>query len=153
MEVVLQPDEQLAKEETFTSSLLLVWLKTNFKLTNKRVTGTHPNTLFGVIPLGQQQFTYPLKNIASVAASTKFYFWRLILGLVLLYAGISIITSSFIPALVLLLLALNLLFHSYTATFIVTNNAGQAPIIELSILEKDKVSQLVSSINHQIAAL
>ncbi len=151
MDVVLTAEEQLVKKEILKVNLLLVWLQTDFTLTNKRIVCSYPNTLMGIIPLGQNQITYPLKNIAGVTGSTKFHFWRFVVGLFLLIFGLKMLTGSPAGGLIMLLLAASLLLNSYTSTFIITNNAGQAPVIELSIIEKEKVAQLVSDINHKIA--
>lgn len=153
MKPVLSQEEGLVREDIFTSNLLLAWLKTDFTLTNKRVVGSYPNTLMGLIPLGQNQLTYPLKNIAGVASSTKFHFWRLVIGLFFGIFGLQMLSSSPAGGLILLLIAASFILNSYTATFIVTNNAGQAPVIELSILEKDKVAAFVADINHKISEL
>lgn len=153
MELILGSEEQMVKKESFNASLLLVWLKTDFTLTTKRIGGTNPNTMLGIIPLGQKQFTYPLKNIASVSSSTQFHFWRLIIGIVLSYIGLKMFGESFLGGLVLALLGLSCLLNCYTVAFSIANNAGQAPAIELSILEKDKVAALVSDINHKISEL
>jgi hypothetical protein len=74
MSTILGKDERIIKEATFTANLILFWLKANYTLTNKRVTGHTPNTLLGLIPLGKAQIAQPLKTIASVASSTKFSF-------------------------------------------------------------------------------
>ena len=110
MSTILGKDEQKIKEATFTANLILFWLKANYVLTNKRVTGHTPNTLFGLIPLGKAQIAQPLKTIASVASSTKFSFLRLIIGVVFLIIGGSVIGSSFFGGVILLILgAINIL--------------------------------------------
>ncbi len=153
MSLPLSKDEQLVNEETFTTNLLLFWLKTNFALTTKRVMGNAPNTLMGIIPLGKNEITYPLKNIAGVASSTKFHFLRLIIGIFLVPISLSILTSSFLLAIVLLLLGALALLNCYTSTLVITNNAGQAPVVEVSILDKGKVQSFVNVINSKIADL
>lgn len=153
MGLVLSKDEVLQREDTFTTNLVLFWLKTDFSLTSKRVMGHAPNTFLGMIPLGKSEFTYPLKNIAGIAASTKFHFVRLLVGLILVFAGFGVFDSSFIGAIILILLGLSPLANCYTSTFVITNNAGEAPIIELSILEKDKVAEFVGAANAAIAEL
>lgn len=150
MSTILGKDEQKIKEATFTANLILFWLKANYVLTNKRVTGQSPNTLFGLIPLGKGQIAQPLKTIASVTSSTKFSFMRLLIGLILVFAGVYFITSFGI--ILLLLGAINIL-NCYTATFVITNNAGQPEGYEISILEKSKVEEFVNEVNTVIADL
>lgn len=153
MSTILGKDEQKIKEATFTANLILFWLKANYVLTNKRVTGHTPNTLFGLIPLGKAQIAQPLKTIASVATSTKFSFFRLIIGVVFLVIGFSVMGSSFIGGIILLILAAINILNCFTATFVITNNAGQSTGYEISILEKSKVVAFTNEVNTIIADL
>jgi len=150
MSTILGKDEQKIKEATFTANLILFWLKANYVLTNKRITGHTPNTLLGLIPLGQAQVAQPLKTVASVTSSTKFSFIRLLIGLILVIAGFALIGSFGI--ILLILGAVNIL-NCYTATFVVTNNGGQSVGYEISILEKSKVVEFVDEIITVIADL
>jgi hypothetical protein len=59
MSTVLGKDEKSIREDVFTANLVLFWLKANYTLTNKRVTGDTPNTLLGLIPLGKAQIAQP----------------------------------------------------------------------------------------------
>jgi len=153
MNITLSKDEKLIREDLFTTNLVLFWLKTNFSLTTKRIMGYAPNTILGIIPLGKAEITYPLKNIAGVSSSTKFHFKRFIFGVILILIGIAMVQDPSILSVVILLFGAILLLNSYTSTFTITNNAGEAPVIELSILEKNKVKNFVAQINHQIADL
>jgi len=153
MSTVLGKDEEKIREDVFTANLILFWLKANYTLTNKRVTGHTPNTFLGLIPLGNAQVAQPLKTIASVISSTKFHFGRLLIGLILLIAGFAMFGSSFIVAIILIVLGLVNILNCYTATFVITNNAGQSTGYEISILEKDKVQNFVNEVNTIIADL
>lgn len=153
MSTILGKDEQKIKEATFTANLILFWLKANYTLTNKRVTGHTPNTLFGLIPLGKAQIAQPLKTIASVASSTKFSFLRLIIGIVFLVIGFSFMGSSFLGGIILLILGAVNILNCFTATFIITNNGGQSTGYEISILEKSKVVEFTNEVNTIIADL
>lgn len=150
MSTILGKDEQKIKEATFTANLILFWLKAHYTLTSKRVTGHTPNTLFGLIPLGTAQVGQPLKTIASVTSSTSFSVLRLLIGIVLIIAGLALITSFGI--ILLILGAVNIL-NCYTATFVITNNAGQSVGYEISILEKSKVVEFADEVNTVIADL
>ena len=153
MSTILGKDEKQIKEATFTANLILFWLKANYVLTNKRVTGDTPNTLFGLIPLGTAQIAQPLKTIASVASSTKFSFMRLIVGAALLIGGIFSMGGSFILGLILVIIGAINILNCFTATFVITNNAGQSTGYEISILEKAKVVAFTDEVNSVIADL
>ncbi len=153
MTTILGKDEQKIKEATFTANLILFWLKANYTLTNKRVTGHTPNTLFGLIPLGKAQISQPLKTIASVASSTKFSFLRLIIGVVFLVMGFSVVGSSLFGGVILLIFGAINILNCFTATFVITNNGGQSTGYEISILEKSKVIEFTNEVNTVIADL
>ncbi len=153
MSTILGKNEQIIKKATFTANLILFWLKANYVLTNKRVTGDTPNTLFGLIPLGKAQIAQPLKTIASVTSSTKFSFLRLIVGVVFLIIGLSTLGSSFIGGIILLILGAINILNCFTATFVITNNAGQSSSYEISILEKSKVIEFTNEVNTVVADL
>lgn len=153
MSIVLSKDEQIVDTQEFTTNLILSWIKTKFSLTSKRIVGSEPNTLFGAIPLGSKEITYPLKSIAGVGVSTKFHFKRLLLGLFLVFTGFGFLGDSFLVGLILLLLGALPLLNSYTSTLSITNNAGQSHNIEMSILEKDKVQDFVQKTNNSIAEI
>lgn len=151
MSTTLGKDEQIVSEKTFTANLILFWLKATYCLTNKRVTGTAPNTLLGLIPLGSAQVAQPLKTIASVNSSTKFHFIRLLFGLIFFFVGIFLFGTSFILGLILVVLGLVNILNCYTATFVIINNGGQHVGYEISILEKAKVQDFVNEVNTAIA--
>lgn len=154
MNVALAKDEVIVKEDSFTTNLIFFWLKTNFILTSKRVVGRFPNTLFGLIPLGRIEVTYALKNVAGVASSTRFHLLRFILGIFMSLAGLWALNHSILIALIFLLPAVLLILTSYTTTFVIANNAaGQAPVIELSILERGKAHNFVVEVNSKISEL
>lgn len=153
MSTVLGKDEQIIREEVFTANLILFWLKANYNLTNKRITGHTPNTFLGIIPLGKSQVSQPLKTVASISSSTQFHFMRLLIGAILLIVGLSMFGSSFILAIILALFGLVNILNCFTAVFYITNNAGESTGYEISILEKDKVQSFVSEINTTIADL
>jgi hypothetical protein len=153
MSTILAKNEHNVKEDSFTANLILFWLKAYFSLTNKRVTGQAPNTFLGLIPFGSAQIAQPLKTVASVASSTQFFFKRLLVGLISLGVGLSMFGDSVLVGFFLVLFGLINILNCYTATFVITNNAGQDIWREISILEKAKVQNFVNEVNTAIAEL
>lgn len=147
MEHILGADERSVEKNGFTSNLVLAWLKTNLSLTNKRMIGETPNTLFGLFPLGKKQITYPLRNISSVGVSTKFHIGRFFLGLVFFTGfGFATITNIIYSALSIFFFA-----SSYTTSLNITSNSGSNSFIEMSILEKEKAESFANKINKCIS--
>jgi hypothetical protein len=155
MNITLSKEEINLKENAFTSNLILFWLKSNFLLTNKRLIIKHPNTLFGLIPLGYKQIDQPLKTIASISCSTQFILSRFIVGALILFLGIKTIgTGTLFGTILFIAIGVLNIVNCYTTKFVILNSSGQkAAVYELSILEKEKVQMFVSQINTQIAEL
>ncbi len=153
MSTILGKDEQKIKEATFTTDLILFWFKANYVLTNKRVTGHTPNTLLGLIPLGKVQIAQPLKTIASVITSTNFSFLRFIIGVVFFILGLTTVGSSIFGGIILLIIGVINILNCFTATFVITNNAGISTSNKISILEKSKVIAFTNEVNTIIADL
>lgn len=156
MSTVLANSESISREDTFTANLVLFWLKADYKLTNKRITGVTPNTLLGFIPIGKKQIAQPLKTIASVMSSTKFHPKRFVIGMIFLAIVGNTINEleSFDPmALFFFIIGAVNLANSYTSTFIISNTGGQNQTYEISILEKQKVKDFVDKVNLEIAEL
>lgn len=154
MNTTLGKDETVIKEVTFSPNLVLFWLKANYVLTNKRLSGRRPNTFAGVIPLGKVNVSQPLKTIASVACVTKFWFKRLLAGLIFLVIGGALVSEvSFMAGLLVLLVGIGNILTCYTAYFNVTNNAGQDLGCEVIITAQAEVEAFANQINHVISDL
>jgi len=153
MSVVLGKDEKIVSEHKFKPNLILFWLKADYVLTDKRLTGSQPNVFLGLIPLGKGQVNQPLKTIASVNSVTKFYFKKFLVGLILLIAGFAVLGETVIGGIIVALLGAIILLNSYMSTFVIMNNGGQTVGYSLSWLEKSKVEQFVSEINTVVSEL
>lgn len=154
MNTTLGKDEAVIKEIKFSPNLFLFWLKADYTLTNKRLTGQQPNTLFGLIPLGKRNVSQPLRTIASVACVTKFWFKRLLVGLLFLVIGVGVMAeASFIGGLVLVVIGLGGVLNCYTAYFNVTNNAGQELGCEVIITAQAEVEAFANEMNQVISEL
>lgn len=71
-EFTFAPGEKNIIGDRFSPSVIIFWLKTSIAASSTRIQYTTPNTLFGLIPLGADTKTIPLRNVASVDTSTKF---------------------------------------------------------------------------------
>ncbi len=69
---ILGADEHIITEEMFTPEIGYFWLKSKYKLTNKRIISSAPNIFLGVIPSGRRERSLPLNNISSVMTSMNF---------------------------------------------------------------------------------
>ncbi|NRG32546.1 hypothetical protein [Niallia circulans] len=145
--------EKKLKEGTYCTNVLLRWLTTDLLLTNKRFKGYDRNTVLGLMPIGKNEVTMSLKNIASVSTSTKFHLKRFLFGLFFTFIlGLpSFVNGDFFIGLVLILIGIVPLFNSYTCSLNVSNNGGLALPIEISILERGNLQEFANAINDTIA--
>lgn len=152
--LVKKREETTILEIKVTSNLLLFWLKSNIKLTNKKVEGNFPNTILGIIPFGKDNLVQPLRNISAVKSSNKFYLSRLITGILLICFGlISMLINFGLIDLIILLIGITGLLNCYTAGISISNHAGGGIFQEVSILEKDKINTFVNKVNEIIIDL
>ena len=115
-EFTFAPGEKNIIGDRFSPSVIIFWLKTSIAASSTRIQYTTPNTLFGLIPLGADTKTIPLRNVASVDTSTKFNLGSLVWGVVFLLIGLGCLDSSVAVALVLILVAASNLANTMRAT-------------------------------------
>lgn len=151
-EFTLAPGEKDLVGEHFSPNILLFWLKTAVAASNVRVQYRSPNTILGIIPLGSESQTIPLKNIASVDTSTKFNMGNFVLGVIFLIVGFASFRGSPFLGIIMLLLAAVNFCNMITASLNFMNQAGGKNTVTVSILEKDKLSRLAQSIQERVFA-
>lgn len=152
MDLALGKEETVSDKKKFTTNLILAWMKTEMTITNKRLTGHSPNTLLGIIPIGRNDISYPLKNIASVSIRTKLHIFRMIFGFIFFVYGADWLNRDFVPALIIALIGIILFLNGFTSQVVVFNNSGQKDdSVQVSILEKGKAQQFVNKVNQVIA--
>lgn len=146
--VVLAPGEAVVAHERFALSLLLFFLHLDLVTTDRRVAGTSPNTILGVIPLGSNAVSYPMSNIASVGTSTRVQPVLLIIGIIVTLVSLGSFASGgwfgFLIGLVLIAAAIQ-------SVLVITNNAGAAIAHRVSPLDIGRAQEFVRSINTALA--
>ena len=145
-EFTYAPGEKNIVGDRFSPSVIIFWLKTSIAASSTRVQYRAPNTLFGLIPLGADTKTIPLRNVASVDTSTKFNLGSLVWGVVFLLIGLGCLDSSVAVALVLILVAAANLANTMSASLVFHDPSGGANTITVSILEKNKLMSLAQEI-------
>lgn len=151
-EFTFAPGEKNIIGDRFSLSVIIFWLKTSIAASSTRVQYRAPNTLFGLIPLGADTKTIPLRNVASVDTSTKFNLGSLVWGVVFLLIGLGCLDSSVAVALVLILVAAANLANTMSASLVFHDPSGGANTITVSILEKDKLMSLAQEIQSRVFA-
>jgi len=109
-------------------SIVLFWLRTKLSVTPKGISGSVPNTILGLIPLGSRDLMYPMKQISGVQVNTKFSVGSLLLGGIFFVLGFGLF-FTFIPAAILL-------GNAYTAQLIILNTGNGKEVVKATWLDK-----------------
>ncbi len=149
MEIVLAEGESIVREEAFNPSLVLFWLKSRLVLTNRRLLGTAPNTVLGLIPLGTTNITQPLKGVSQVAVSSKFRIFRFIIGLLVLIAGFG---AGDVGGVVIGLVGLLILVLAFNAQLEIRDNSGSSQGLDVAWNEKAKAESFAAIVSAQLAS-
>jgi len=150
--VELSTTERVVKRDQFIFSLPYFFLKTTVELTDRRLVFERPNTMLGVIPIGKQKDTLPLRNVASVGTSTRIGFVQLILGILLALSGVSQLGKPTVGSIIVLALGVFLILNAFQAKFRVTTNGGDKHFARIAVTEKGKAQAFADQVNTTIAA-
>jgi hypothetical protein len=145
--VPLGKNESVVSSYQLAYSLTLFFLKSEFSVTTKRFIAVVPN-LFLIIPIGQQDVSYPLNNIATVACSTDLRVKKLLGGTFLVLVGISM--KSFLGVL-LLFLGIITAISSFQTIILIRNNSGARIVYSIAPWESDRARKIVDELNQSIA--
>ncbi|EEI61875.1 hypothetical protein [Corynebacterium glucuronolyticum] len=156
-DIQLAPGENGVFAKTFSTNLVLFWLKTKITITNRRIVAKSPNTILGVIPLGYREEAMPIGSIAGISSNLTVKPGRLIgfgiLAFILLFSGMGSLGSSAGSALFFILLALlfgALAANAILATLSVQNNGGGKNTVTVSALEQKKLEEFKTRANEFI---
>jgi hypothetical protein len=115
-EFTYAPGEKDIIGDRFSPSVVIFWLKTSIAASSTRIQYKAPNTLFGLIPLGASTKTIPLRNIAAVDTNTKFNLGSFLWGMVFLFIGFGMFSSSMAAGVICLIIAVANLANMMSAT-------------------------------------
>lgn len=149
---MLAPGEKDIYSDTFMPSLATPYMKTELLVSSTRFCYKAPNTLLGLIPLGSDENVVPIRNIASMSVSSKFFPLRAILGVILLFAGLGQFKASFLLALILVVLGILMLLMSFPGQLLIHNPAGGVTGITVSVLDKKKLALFANEAQNRIFA-
>ena len=151
-EFTFAPGEKNIIGDRFSPSIILFWLKTSIAASTTRIQYRNPNTLFGLIPLGSNTKTIPLRNVAGVETDSKMNVGSLVWRVVWLFAALCTFSSSVAASLILLLIAAANLANAMSMRLMFRDPSGGSNTITVSILEKDKLTQLAREIEKLVFA-
>ena len=143
--VTLAPGEEVLGSGEFRVSNLLFFIRWTMFVTNKRLIGRVPNTILAVIPLGSNQVSYPLANVAGVSVKRAYSAFAFLLGVILLISG----AAS--PNVLAIFIGVILLLAAFRNNIQVTNSGGDRIRHAVSILDRSAAEAFVQRVNTVIA--
>ena len=149
---MLAPGETSVYGQRFIVSLLFPFLKAEMMCSSSRFVYKVPNTLFGIIPIGSEENTFPISAISAVTASGRFKFGRALLALVFLIFGFAFMDGYPVRGAILLLLSVVFALTSYSTALVVTNHAGGSFGLEISFIESRKLRAFTVELQNRVFA-
>lgn len=150
--IAIAPGEVIRFSDHFCPNMILTHLTTTVVLTDKRIIVRRPNTLFGIIPVGYNEHSTPVGQIAQISAGESFSS-KLIAAaagclLVALY-GFVLPSPTTIPkllALLLLAIAVFLFFKAHNLGLVIRNTGAGVLAAAAARSERNKLAYVQATI-------
>jgi len=128
----------MEKKVDFSLSMLFFWVKGFISVDSRFVKVSKGNTVLGFIPAGKDNQSIPLKNISSTMISSQYKIKPILLGIIILFFSLSMMSSSFFGALIVLLIGVGVL-GSGLQNILIIQRAGADYIVPVPFFEKSKL--------------
>ncbi|NLK96853.1 MAG: hypothetical protein GX272_02085 [Epulopiscium sp.] len=109
-----------------------------------------PNTILGLIPLGAKKESVPINQLSVVESNFQVKLKRLIIGAVVVIIGLSMLSDSFLAALIMLVLGANTVITALETVLTIKTTAGSNKTIAFLIFEKAKADLVEEKLNQLI---
>ena len=114
-------------------NLALFWLRTKLEVNAKGISGSVPNTILGIIPVGKKDISFPTRQISGVQVNTKFSVFALLAGI--LFASM-IFSGSAGGAVIGVLFGVLFLGNAYTTQLVILNTGNGQETVKATWLDK-----------------
>lgn len=135
----------------YMTSLLTFYLKGEIRQERNFVNLKKPNTILSLIPLGSKKESIPVNQLSSVESNFKLHFGAFLLGVIIAIVGLCLISTSFIIALILMLIGANKAIAAFEIILTIKTTAGDAKSISFFIFEKAKAGLAETQIRQIIS--
>ncbi len=135
---------------TFSLSMLFFWVKGFIEVDTRFVRVSKGNTVFGFIPAGKDNQNIPLKNISSTMISSQYKIKPILIGIVCIFISLSMMGSSFMGALILLIIGVGIL-GSGLQNVLIIQRAGSDYYVPVPFFEKSKLLAIQDRITESLA--
>ncbi|MFH5811278.1 zinc-ribbon domain-containing protein [Companilactobacillus sp. FL22-1] len=137
--------------DLFSVSLVAFWVKGSITMDDSFLRVNMPNTvLFGLLPAGKTKDSSPLSGITNVYTSKSYKLGSIILGLVLIMAGLAMLGSVTFGALLMLLIGAAVLGGGIKTSF-TYERSGIQKVIEFPFFEASRVDGLENQLTQKLA--
>ncbi|MGX6978660.1 hypothetical protein ACWN8V_05305 [Vagococcus elongatus] len=140
----------MEKRIDFSLSLLFFWVKGFISVDSRFVKVSKGNTIMGFIPAGKDNQNIPLKNISSTMISSQYKIKAIILGVIITFISISMLSNSFFGALIMLLIGVGIL-GSGLQNVLIIQRAGADYSVAVPFFEKAKLLAIQDGITEALA--
>lgn len=134
----------------FSLSMLFFWVKGFISVDSRFVKVSKGNTILGFIPAGKDNQNIPLKNISSTMISSQYKIKPIILGIIFIFISLNMMGSSFIGALIMLLIGVGIL-GSGLQNILILQRSGADYFVPVPFFEKAKLLAIQDGIVEALA--
>lgn len=139
---LLVKDEKISSKRNFPVSIATFYINSTIVATNKRFIAHFPNTFLGILPLGFTDINMNLKQISSVTIRVQYYFFRLLIGALLILGSLGTLSENGAASIFWLIIGI-LLFGSGISPYISIGGAGgenvKVPVVFLEKIRSTKI--------------
>lgn len=135
----------------YMTSLLTFYMKGEISQEQNFVHLKKPNTILNIIPLGAEKDSIPVTQLSSVQSNFKVYIKPLAFGTLFTIFGLSMLSQSFIVALILMLIGANAIITAFETVLSIKTTAGEVKRIPFLIFEKEKAELAETQIRQIIS--
>lgn len=155
----LAPGETNLFGEKVSPSLLTPYMKGELMCSSTRFVYKMPNTVLGLIPVGSDENTIPLKSISSVNVSSSFRIGRFLFGAPLAILGFLLLSDSrdaeaivIMMGMISFIIGILLLAMCFPAQLNIVNHAGGTTSVIVSIVDKARLEGFVKQLQARVFA-
>ena len=123
-------------KQTFITSYLTFYMKASVALEGVFIKTSNPNTILKVIPLGSQNKTIPVEQVASVDDSFSLDFKWFAWGVIFTIIGFSMMGTSFVGGLILAAYGVLTVLSAFQTLLVLNLTSGGSHVISAVVFEK-----------------
>lgn len=129
---------------TYLTSLIVFYLKGVIYTEKGFLKFKQPNTIFGIIPLGQKEESILLKQIVGVNSSFKFEIGSFLIGLLFIILGL--------PTIILSIIGILVMISSFQTHFEVSTTGSAKKHISFIVFDNNKMHKVKEYLENVISS-